>query len=184
MKKWSSITIFVLVIGAVCMYPHALLAQPQQDDQHEEELLNFIKEVNPSMVEHLQRVRAINPAEYRQILGGVANQYLELKKLEATNPEAAQKAIEVAKLEGQAQVLANQYKGTTSSQEREELRKRIKAILPQAIEGKIALEELRVAAIEKDIKTLKDRTAQRKQNKDKIVEQKLAEITSEDYLRW
>ncbi len=189
MKKQSSMMIASFVIAAViavmsCMYTPTTLAQPQKPEQPEEELFTFIREVNPDMAEHLAKVRAVDPNAYREILGGVANQYRELKKLEATNPEAGKKAIEVAKLEGQIQVLARHYKGSTTPEEKEELRKKIKDMLTEAIDGKITLEESRVAYIEKDLKSLKDRIAQRKQHKDKIVEQKLTEVTSEDYLRW
>ena len=160
-----------------------LWAQPPIAEK-EKEVINFLNEVNPRAAERVMKVRAINPAAYRKLIEEMKAKYEDFKKLEVTRPDLAGKMLELIRLEGRVEDLAGQYKQTKSTEEKDRLNKEIKGLLAKALEEKIALEEVRVNEIEKQLKILKERVAQRKKDKDKIIEKRLLDITAGEYLEW
>ena len=167
-----------LVVGLVSLWAQSGPAEKEED------LTAFVREVNPAMAEHIEKVRTINPEEYKKMLGDVSNQYREIKQLEATRPELAKTALEAIKLEARVGELVERYKQTHDTQGKEKLRAEIKTILTQSIDKQIVMQEAQAAYIENELRQLKMKIAQKKQNKDKIVEKRLSDLTAEDYLQW
>ncbi len=118
------------------------------------------------------------------MLQDVSRRYREIKELEIRQPELAKKALEVLKLEGQIGELVELYRQTSDNQGKEKLRVEIKNLLTQIFDNKIALDEAHATIIENEVQKLRARIAQKKQNKDKIIEKKLSDLTAEEYLLW
>jgi len=183
MKKAAIGIVGIMTILIVGFNSTLLWAQPSMAEK-EREVINFLKEVNPRAAENVEKLRAINPAAYSKLLEEMKAKYEELKKVEVTRPDLAKRTIEVMKLEGQVEDLAHQYKQAKNTEEKGRLREEIKRLLAKALEEKIELEQVRVNEIEKQLKILKERVAQRKKDKDKIIEKRLLNITAKDYLEW
>jgi len=180
MRKIVMMWIMVVAVGICPVY---VWAQPPEVEK-EEAVVTFIKEVNPSLAKHLERVRSVNFEEYRRMLEDVSRRYREIKELEIRQPDLAKKAVEELKLEGQITELAEQYRQTSDNQGKEKLRVEIKNLLMQTFDNKIALQEAHAAFIENEVQRLRARIAQKKQNKDKIIEKKISDLTAEEYLLW
>lgn len=180
MRKIVMMWIMVVAVGVCSVYTWA---QPAEVER-EEAVVTFIKEVNPSLAKRLEKVRSINFEEYRRMLQDVSRRYREIKELEIRQPELAKKALEELKLEGQMGELVELYKQTPDNQGKEKLRAEIKNLLMQTFDNKIALQEAHAAFIENEVQRLRARIAQKKQNKDKIIEKKLSDLTAEEYLLW
>jgi len=180
MRKIVMMWIMVVAVGVCPVYAWA---QPPEVEK-EEAVVTFIKEVNPFLAKRLERVRSINFEEYRRILEDVSRRYREIKELEISQPDLAKKAVEELKLEGQTEELVEQYRQTSDNQGKEKLRTEIKNLLTQTFDNKTALDEAHATIIENEVQKLRARIAQKKQNKDKIIEKRLSDLTAEEYLLW
>lgn len=183
MKKTVEIVLLVMVCFFASGATDFILAQPEINAV-ERELLEFVRIVNPQMAEKLPEIRQANPQEYKKTMEAVAEHYKNYRHLKAIRPKLAEKMISAAKLEAQAQALAEEYKKTDVSTERESLRTKVKSLLSEALDVKLTMEEARVEHLEQELQTLKTKISQRKQNRDKVIEAKLSELTKEDYIRW
>lgn len=179
MKK--KIVIGMLVVLAVAV-ANAWAQQPPEIN--EQELVAFVKEVNPPLAERIEKVRSVNHEEYRRLLFDVAKHYNEVKRLQANNPDLAAKAVEVMRSEGRTTELAEMYKRSQDPQEKEKIRSEMKSLLFQAFDNKLALREAQAGFIENELQQLKARIAQKRQNKEKIIEKRFSDLTAENYLQW
>ena len=158
--------------------------KPLTEEQHEE-LAAFLKENDPARLEQLEELKENRPEMYEKVATKGYWGMKRLAKLKEKDPDAYKKKMEQMKLEGETRSMAREYRRSKSDSGKAKIKKQLKPKLDR-------LFDLRQEDRKHEVKMLKERAAdlekelaERKSNKQKIVEHHLEKILGEkDDLRW
>lgn len=144
----------------------------------EDETLAVIKKHDAAFAKKVEDLKTIAPPKYRMVMQ-MSGKLLAVSKMEGD--EATEKdAVRMLALEFESKELSLKF-DKASDADKKGIKDALKANLSELFDLKSKGQELRVKRMEADLAKLKKNLEKRKVNKDKIVEQRLEQLTGEGY---
>jgi hypothetical protein len=144
----------------------------------EDEILTVIKKHNAAFAKKVENLKTIAPPKYHMVMQ-MSGKLLAVSKMEAD--EATEKdAVRMLALEFESKELSLKFDKAADA-DKKGIKENLKANLSELFDLKSKGQELRVKRMEADLAKLKKNLEKRKVNKDKIVEQRLEQLTGEGY---
>ncbi|MDA8132401.1 MAG: hypothetical protein M0011_12940 [Elusimicrobia bacterium] len=144
----------------------------------EEEVLKTINKHDPAFGKKMEQLREAAPGKYKMVIqmSGKLFAAARMEKDESLEKDA----VRALSLEFESKELSMSY-GKASDSEKKEIKAKLSKALSELFDLKSKGQELRVKRMEEDLGNLKKRLEKRKANKDKIVQQRLDQLTGEGY---
>lgn len=156
---------------------------PQEEtvpaDLDMDKVTDFLKEVDPRLLERLKYLKEDNPAEFSRILSRVWHEMKMLERLKRENPEQYEAVLRIRKVEAKVKMLAEDYRKSEDPKQKETLKKELKSALAQLFDLKMAQHEKEVKKLEEQLKKQREKLENQKKEKDKLVEERLQKMTGE-----
>ena len=144
----------------------------------EEEIMAVITKHDPAFAKKLGNLREMAPGKYKMVLQ-MSGKMIGMAKME--QDESLEKdAVRGMSLEFESKELALKY-DKASDAEKKTIKDSLRGILAELFDLKTKGQELRVKRMEKEMGKLRKNLESRKANKDKIVGQRLEQMTGEGY---
>ena len=144
----------------------------------EEEIMAVITKHDPAFAKKLGNLREMAPGKYKMVLQ-MSGKMIGMAKME--QDESLEKdAVRGMSLEFESKELALKY-DKASDAEKKTIKDSLRGILAELFDLKTKGQELRVKRMEKEMAKLRKSLESRKANKDKIVGQRLEQMTGEGY---
>ncbi len=168
----------------VVQRPQTALPQVQETPlyltpEQETEVLEYLEEYSPELVERLSRVKVTLPDTYREQLSRAYRQMSYMENLKETDPEQYERISEERRLELESSQLATQYKNTADEDEKSEIRVELKDLLFELFDYRQMNRIVEIERLEKRLESLKEENQNRLDNKDQIVNNRLLELLGE-----
>lgn len=154
---------------------------PQQEilfltEEQESAVLDYMKEVRPDQVEGLLKLKVTRPNQYRRLLSRVFREMRYLEDVKKRDPERYEILSREKRLENDSRELARKYRETDDEAEKERIKKEMLDLLDQIFDLRQANREFEIERLEKRLAEAKENNRKRLENKDQIIEQRLAEL--------
>lgn len=144
----------------------------------EDETLAVIKKNDPAFAKKVEDLKTIAPAKYKMVLR-MSGKLFAVAKME--QDESIEKdAVRALALEFESKELSLKY-DKASDAEKKAIKETLRGKLAELFDLKARGQELRVKRMEGEMARLKKNLASRKDNKSKIVEQRLEQLTGEGH---
>jgi len=144
----------------------------------EDEIMAVITKHDPAFAKKLGNLREMAPGKYKMVLQ-MSGKMIGMAKME--QDESLEKdAVRGMSLEFESKELALKY-DKASDAEKKTIKDSLRGILAELFDLKTKGQELRVKRMEKEMGKLRKNLESRKANKDKIVGQRLEQMTGEGY---
>lgn len=179
MKILLGLSMAFIVLAVPCFaHPseRPFYGQPQATVGGEQEGLEWFKEEFPEKYEQLMELREKNPQKFRMQAMRLKKGWRMFHRLREEDPEAYEMFKEMFKLQEQVRDLAESYKKEDSEKEKQEIRQKMENLLSEAFDMKLKLGERRLQKLEERLSKLADFLQKRKEHKEKIIQQHLAEL--------
>lgn len=168
----------------VVQRPQTTLPQLQQtplylSTEQETEVLEYLEEYSPELVERLSRIKVTRPDTYREQLSRAYRQMIYLENLQETDPDQYERISEERRLELESNQLANQYKNSTDESEKNEIRAELEDLLYRLFDYRQMNRIVEIERLEERLADLKEENQNRLDNKDAIVNNRLLELLGE-----
>lgn len=152
---------------------------PQISREDEEEFLQFVKQEDPERLEDLKEAKEREPFMYQRMIGEGIQHMRFLNRLKKDNPELYAKVRKEQQAEREVQKLVKSYRQTKDTKQREQLKRELRQRLETLFDLRQSHREEEIKRIEKELATLREKTAERKKNRERIIESKLNEVAGE-----
>jgi len=175
---------FVRSGGPGTAAPMAMPPGPLTPDQ-EKQALEFLRQESPDLIPSLQALQKTQPERYRGELRQALRVQQALQRLQQRDPEHSEELRRERALERQSRDLVRRYKQATQAQEKTALSTDLNGVLDELFELRERHREVMIEHLEKELQTLKQTTEKRRQNKDRILQNRMVELLGADEdLRW
>jgi hypothetical protein len=159
-------------------------AKPLTEEQVAE-LEKYLKEIDPARLEKLEELKEKRPEMYEKVAAKGYWGMKRLEKLKEKNPAAYKQKMEYFKLEGEMRSLAGDYRKSKSDSEKAKIKKQLKPKLDRLFDLRQEGRKYEIKNLQKKAADLEKSLAERKSNKNKIIEKHLEKILGEkDDLEW
>ena len=169
-----------------------------EDDEHwereehdepeltEPEIIAFVEQHMPHMLQRLNRLRAVEPDEYHEHLREIAHHIAGYREMQEVAPEIAKALLRSRQVEQECHALAERIHETDDERERGELTTRLRAMLEEVFDLRLKRPELQIRRMEREIEEIRAAIEKRKENREAIVERRLQEMVGreDDALGW
>ena len=144
----------------------------------EDEVMKVINKHDPAFGKKLGQLSEAAPGKYKMVMqmSGKLFAAARMEKDEGIEKDA----VRALSLEFESKELSMSY-GKASDSEKKEIRGKLGKVLSELFDLKSRGQEIRVKRMEEDLGNLKKKLEKRKANKDKIVQQRLDQLTGEGY---
>jgi hypothetical protein len=150
-----------------------------ESDQKMEKIRAFLKEFYPEKLEELERLREENPAAFAREIQGCVREIQNLENLKKNDPERFKEVIELRKLERESMRIAESYRRERDTNKKVEIKQKLREILNCIFEHKNKEQQREIEHLSQELDRLKKRIESRTQNKDKILDRRINEMTGE-----
>ncbi len=147
--------------------------------EQETEVLEYLEEYSPDLVERLSRIKVTLPDTYREQLSRAYRQMTYMENLKETDPEQYERISEERRLELESNQLATQYKNSTDEDEKNEIRTELEDLLYKLFDYRQMNRITEIERLEERLESLKEENQNRLDNKDAIVNNRLLELLGE-----
>lgn len=166
-----------------------LVAQPPNEilsEQKREEIMEFIeKYAGPERIRRLNELRLRKPEEYRRHLKRAMMRKRDLERLKEKEPELYEKSLQILELRRESFELVEKYKDAETDKEKEKIKTELSRVVSEQFDLREEVRGARIKRLEEKITRLKEELAERKKNRDEIIERRIDELIDEnDYMRW
>ena len=168
----------------------AIAPTPPPREEHitpetEREALDFLAVVAPFRLEDTKRLKTVHPQEYYRNMSEVLSVKRRLDFVKRNDPEQYQLVLQETKMDQHSQNLAEQYRRTKNSEERNRLRAELKTLLAQLFDIREKNKQMEINHLESELNRLSNTMMERRKNKDQIVTLRLEELLDEQTsLKW
>lgn len=145
---------------------------------NEERILEVIKKHDAAFAKKVSGLREEAPAKYKMVMQMAGKMFAAAKM--SGDESVAKDGVRGLSLEFESKELALSYNKASDS-EKKEIKAKLKKVLAELFDIKSKGQELRVKHMGQELKRLEDRLQKRKANKDKIVQQRLDQMTGEGF---
>lgn len=145
----------------------------------ERKVMDIVSKNDQSFAQKLEELKKTNPQKYRQLIKLSFN-LLELAK---ENEIAEKDVVRGIALEYDTRELASKYNKADPG-EKEKIKREIKNKLNELFDIRTKVQELKVERLQAKVKELKDIIEKRKQNKSKIIEERLNDLLKDKTFKW
>jgi hypothetical protein len=153
--------------------------------EQEKEALDFIQTVAPFRVEILKKMKQFDYREYQKRLLEVFQTKIQLDMLKQTDPDQYQSRLDEIKMDQESNRLGEEYRKTGSQEEKDRIRGNLKTVLNQLFDVREKNKQAEVKHLEEQLAKLKSTMADRKKNKEQIVQNRLEDLIDEgNGMRW
>lgn len=153
--------------------------------EQEKEALEFIQMIAPFRMDNLKKLKQFDPGEYQRRLMEAYHNKLQLDLLKQNDPQQYQSRIDEIKMDQQSNQMGEDYRKATSQEEKDRIRGNLKTLLNQLFDVREKNKEAEIKHLEDQLTRLKTTMADRRKNKDQIVQNRLEELLDEGKsLRW
>lgn len=149
--------------------PPVELTMEQQQD-----LFTVLKEVNPQLIEKIKTWQEVNPERSSRMLARMYGRMQDMIDLKAADPTMYELKVQDIKLETRSRILAMRYRRTPT----EESKKELLDVLNKHFELRQKVREHELHRLKSMIGQLETQIEQRTNNREKIINKQLDEITS------
>lgn len=158
---------------------------PKDEEIDINKVREFLKEFDPSLLEHLQAIKKDNPDEHYRMITRIWHEMAMLERLKKENPEMYEMTLQTKKLEARIRIIADEYRKVEDTKQKEAMKKELKTILTQLFDTKMAMREKEVRQIEERVKKQREKVDKQKKDKDRLIEERLLTIIGErDEMDW
>ena len=158
--------------------PHATRppVKPLTEEQ-EKELLQSVQRRFPRRYKELTQLRKDNPERYQRVLARMWRWHQRWKHL----PEEARKAAaQRDEMKIQAYHLVRTWRQTSDRQKKRQIETKLRKVLVEKFNAEQELREKRLAAMQREIQTLRKENAERAKKRDQIVREQLRRMLLND----
>lgn len=160
--------------------PPAFLSSEQ-----EKEALEFIQIVAPFRLDNLKKMKQFDSREYQRRLMDVLQTKMQLDLLKQTDPDQYQSRLDEIKMDQESNRLGEEYRKAGSQQEKDKIRMNLKAVLDQLFDIREKNKQFEIQHLEEQLAKLKGTMADRKKNKEQIVQNRLEDLIDEgNSMKW
>ena len=144
----------------------------------EDETLTVIKKHDAAFAKKVENLKTIAPPKYQMVME-MSGKLLAASKMEG-DEATEENAVRMLALEFESKELSLKF-DKASDADKKGIKEALKANLSELFDLKSKGQELRVKSMEAKLAKLKENQGKRKINKDKIVEQRVEQLTGEGY---
>ncbi len=174
------------------MHEHREMAERREHEMRERELpeeriLHFLEEHMPHMMPELRKLREHNPDAYHRELRQIAGRIGEHDEIKRHAPDVAEALLRSHQIEHECHKLAQRIRETEDPEEREARAGKLREMLNQVFELRLAEPMLKIRHMEQEIREIKQMIERRKQNQERIVTKHMKEMIGpreEGELEW
>jgi len=150
-----------------------------------DELVDFLKDVDPGMLEELEKMRDRNPERFGDVLGRAMRQMREMTRLREENPEAFEQEVRRRELDRDVRELAESYRKEEDEGKKAEMKQRLRAAFEEIFDSQIAQRKRSLEELQERMERYRKTLEKRQQNRDAIIEERMKDLTGENEgLRW
>lgn len=165
--------------GPGAMKKNKRLPKGRLNDEVEKEVIEIISKNDSSFANKVLELKEKDKIKYEQFIK-VSGNLLSIAKL---NKNLEKDIVRGMALEFETRELALKYKDANSA-DKEKIKREIRTKLSELFDIRTKIHEIRLKNLEERVKELKSDIETRKNNKSKIVENRLEELISKRTLRW
>ncbi len=159
-------------------------SQPPQMNQGlpmlDEETEKLLKELDPERLERMNHLREVDPPAYMKLFEETQRERMKLRELKERDPQRYEQVIQERKMETEIKGLAGQCRKSQDNEEKEGLKKQIKAKMEKLFDLRETQRESEIKRLEEQLTKLREKMKVRKANRDKIIEQHQKELVGEE----
>jgi len=147
----------------------------------ESKVMEIIKTYDPSFASKLEQLKKEDPFKYKNVMRMAGASLASSRNIDDKDVE--KNIVREISLEYEVRELSSQY-NKASSNDKANIKSQIKSKLSEIFDIRTSVRELRIKELEGKVAELKSNIKSRKQNKDKIIEQRLNKLTSKEVFDW
>lgn len=153
-------------------------AQGKRAFLSEDEIVNIIKKHDPAFSKKLAQLRENAPGKYKMVIQ-MAGKMLAMAR-KSKDEDVVRDGVRGLALEMESKELSLSYNQASES-EKKSIKSSLKKVLSELFDLKTKGQAMRVKHMGDELKRLEKRLDKRKANKDKIVQQRLDQLTGEGF---
>jgi hypothetical protein len=161
---------------------------PFQLRYSEEEVQNVLKQVekdDPEFYTELINLKEKMPGEFQNIIRDLIEESRGLQELKDHDPEAYKEALKTKSLERKERQLSRKYRESKNDAEKKDIEADLKPVLDELFDLHLKQRQREVKRLEEQLAKIKQDIEERKENKDKIIENRLADLIGKnEMMRW
>jgi len=155
--------------------------KPMMGENMELKIIEIIKTYDPSFASKLEQLKKDDPFKYKNVMRMAGASLASSRNIDDKDVE--KNIVREISLEYEVRELSFEY-NKASSNDKANIKSQIKSKLSEIFDIRTAIRELRIKELEGKVAELKSDINSRKQNKDKIIEQRLNKLTSKEAFDW
>lgn len=151
-------------------------------EEEQNKVIEYFSAIEPDIAERLNKLKHNAPVVYIERMQELYRNMHFLERLKEEDPDRYKQAVELRKLEAQSHQLARQYRKSESDNEKKSLKQELRTILDRLFDLKELEKEEEIKRIKNELERLQKGVAERRANKQQIIELHLEQITGKAHL--
>lgn len=143
------------------------------------EVKEYLKEVDPKLLEKIESMDESKPQDLMHILPRVIQEMRMFEQMKENNPGMYEQVLATKKVEAKEMVLLEDYKNSKDDKQKEALKRELKSVFAQKFDLKMEQREKKMGQLEERVKRQRNNLEQQKKDKDKTIEKQIKIITKE-----
>jgi len=154
-------------------------------EAQEEATLEFLERLDPEVAVWFRQMKLTSPMRYRRMLNAVAFRIAMMEREAAGDTTALVRERAVMRLQMRVESLSQQYRRAGDDDSRDAIRAEMRGALDELFDLREAEKRAHLERMARELERLRAVIAERRENKDEIVERRLLELTGErETLEW
>ena len=162
--------------------PPARMAQVRISEEEEKALIEYYSMVDANVAEEMARLKERNLQRYEKRLQHMYRERLYLERIQEENPERFAEALELRKLAAESRELARQYRKSKDENEQKKLELQLNDILNRLFDLRENERAIEMERVKERLARMQHEMQERKENKAKIIKDRLNELMGKEYL--
>lgn len=181
-KTIAAVIAVSLMLAAAGAWAQAQEIPPEWGISSEEfnQAVEKIKEEEPYFYAALLEIRKEDEMYYTDLVADWIFTQRELDELKEFEPELYRQYKKMAELEKEERSLSGQYRTAKTKAEKQAVDKKLRTLLDKLFDEKLKLQKQELKQLEKELSEIKSDIERREQNKERIIEHRLADLKGED----
>jgi len=153
-------------------------------EKYEDKVLEHVEQCEPEAGKSLKVLKGADAQRYRLEVLARIDRVLDMEEIKEKDPEHYELLVQERNLTRRSFELARVCNKSDDSGKKDEAQAELAETLGELFDVRMKLKEKDVERIEKDIARLKEQIAARRENRNKIIELRLLEMTRREEIAW
>ncbi len=157
-------------------------AKVQLSDEDIARIYQFLSQIDPSGPDQLREIQMKDRNRYEHKLQKLYREMLFMDRLKHEQPERYAESVQLRKLSRQSAHLAELFRNNTDESEKNKIKQELTLVLDQLFDLREKEKQEEIKRIKTHLKQLQNQIAERKKNKQLIIQNRLDQLTGKGNL--